>query len=88
MFMAPMLMSKHEEPFDDSEYIFEPMIDGHRLLLSFIGSKARLYTKHHNDVTRQYPGCLKFRFEGRLMLFWTGKWLILIRLLEWSSSRR
>lgn len=59
MFMAPMLMSKQEEPFDDSEYIFEPMIDGHRLLLSFIGSKARLYTKHHNDVTRQYPELLK-----------------------------
>src|SRR4029453_7125615 len=55
MFMKPMLMTRHEKPFDDEDYIFEPIIDGHRLQLSFIASKARLYTRHSNEVTRQYP---------------------------------
>lgn len=55
MFMNPMLMLECEQPFDDEGYLFEPMIDGHRLQLSFIGNKAVLYTRHCNDVTRQYP---------------------------------
>ncbi|CAM4349236.1 ATP-dependent DNA ligase [Paenibacillus alkaliterrae] len=55
MFMKPMLMTEREEPFDDERFIFEPIIDGHRLQLSFIAGKAKLYTRHFNDVTRQYP---------------------------------
>lgn len=55
MFVKPMLMTEHKEPFDDERYLFEPMIDGHRLQLSFIANKATLYTRHCNDVTRQYP---------------------------------
>ena len=55
MFMKPMLMTEREKPFDDEDYIFEPIIDGHRLQLSFISDRARLYTRHNNDVTRQYP---------------------------------
>lgn len=55
MFMKPMLMTEREKPFDDEAYIFEPIIDGHRLQLSFISNRARLYTRHYNDVTRQYP---------------------------------
>ncbi|MGO4544595.1 hypothetical protein AB4Z29_07350 [Paenibacillus sp. 2TAB23] len=55
MFVKPMLMTEHAQPFDDDNYIFEPLIDGHRLQLSFIHSKPNLYTKHCNDVTRQYP---------------------------------
>lgn len=59
MVMDVMLMERHEQPFRDEQFIFEPMIDGQRLLLSFMDSKARLYTKHHNEVTRQYPELLK-----------------------------
>ncbi|WP_138753176.1 ATP-dependent DNA ligase [Paenibacillus sinopodophylli] len=55
MFMKPMLMTEHAKPFDDDNYIFEPIIDGHRLQLSFIQNKPKLYTRHFNDVTRQYP---------------------------------
>lgn len=55
MFVKPMLLTEHEKPFDDDNYLFEPIIDGHRLQLSFIGGKPKLYTRHCNEVTRQYP---------------------------------
>jgi len=52
---AAMLLAKREKPFDDERYIFEPKIDGHRLLLLRSGGKVQLFTRHENDVTRQYP---------------------------------
>ncbi|MCA0754765.1 hypothetical protein KP806_06855 [Paenibacillus sp. N4] len=55
MFCKPMLMTEREEPFDDARYLFEPMIDGHRLQLEFTGGRPKLLTRHNNDVTRQYP---------------------------------
>ncbi|MDQ0058561.1 ATP-dependent DNA ligase [Paenibacillus harenae] len=58
MFLKPMQMTESKLPFDEKRYLFEPLIDGHRLQLSFIGNKATLYTKHHNDVSRQYPELL------------------------------
>jgi DNA ligase-1 len=55
MFVEPMLLGKREEPFDDDRYVFQPKIDGHRLILSRMAGVVRLYTRHNNDVTRQYP---------------------------------
>lgn len=55
MFISPMLLEKREKPFDDERYIFEPKIDGHRLILSLRNGIVRMYTRHHTDVTRQYP---------------------------------
>lgn len=55
MFIEPMLLGKREEPFDDDRYIFQPKIDGHRLILSRQSGQIHLYTRHNNDVTRQYP---------------------------------
>ncbi|TCM89619.1 DNA ligase-1 [Paenibacillus sp. BK033] len=55
MFMAPMLLEKREQPFEDERFIFEPKIDGHRLILSYSDGSVRLYTRHNNEVTRQYP---------------------------------
>ncbi|MCD9024332.1 ATP-dependent DNA ligase [Cohnella silvisoli] len=55
MFLAPMLLEKREKPFDDARYIFEPKIDGHRMVLSIEYGVVRLYTRHNNEVTRQYP---------------------------------
>jgi hypothetical protein len=34
MFITPMLLEKRDNPFDDEQYLFEPKIDGHRLILS------------------------------------------------------
>lgn len=55
MFVEPMLLREYEKAFDDDNFIFEPLIDGQRLQLSFVASKATLYTRHFNEVTRQYP---------------------------------
>jgi len=55
MFIPPTLLVKRESPFDDDRYVFEPKIDGHRLIFSTERGDIRLFTRHHNDVTRQYP---------------------------------
>lgn len=54
-FISPMLLEHTDKPFSDGRYIFEPKIDGHRLLLSRKNGVTRLYTRHHNDVTAKYP---------------------------------
>ena len=55
MYMNPMFMQYCAQPFDDEQYLFEPLIDGQRLQLTMFGDKVGLYTRNHNDVTRQYP---------------------------------
>lgn len=54
-FISPMLLEQVDSPFSDGQYIFEPKIDGHRLILSRSNGVTRLYTRHHNDVTAKYP---------------------------------
>lgn len=58
MFISPMLLETAHSPFSHSNYIFEPKIDGHRLIFSQQGGKIRLYTRHETDCTRQYPELL------------------------------
>lgn len=55
MFIDPMLLATAQAPFSDSRFIFEPKIDGHRLNFSQQNGAFRLYTRHNNDCTRQYP---------------------------------
>lgn len=56
MFISPMLLESAPGPFSHSDYIFEPKIDGHRMIFSQeAGGKVRLYTRHYNECTPQYP---------------------------------
>lgn len=55
MFISPMLLETAAAPFSDSRYIYEPKIDGHRLIYSQTDGAVRLYTRHNNECTRQYP---------------------------------
>jgi DNA ligase-1 len=55
MFLPAMLPEVAEQPFDDGRYVFEPKIDGQRMILSMENGKVRLYTKKQADVTHQYP---------------------------------
>jgi len=55
IFLEPMLLEKRENPFDDDQYLYEPKIDGHRLILSMEAGQVRLFTRHNNDVTDRYP---------------------------------
>ncbi|MCC8435502.1 ATP-dependent DNA ligase [Brevibacillus sp. M2.1A] len=54
-FIYPMLLEQADKPFSDGRYVFEPKIDGHRLILSRRNGQTRLYTRHNNDVTSKYP---------------------------------
>ncbi|MET3846895.1 ATP-dependent DNA ligase [Paenibacillus sp. OAE614] len=67
MFISPMLLETAIGPFSHSDYIFEPKIDGHRLVFSQESGVIRLYTRHNNDCTRQYPE-LHFPFEDDIIL--------------------
>ncbi|WP_274648742.1 ATP-dependent DNA ligase [Paenibacillus humicola] len=65
MFISPMLTGTREEPFDDERFVFEPKIDGHRLLLSLEpGRRVQLFTRHGNEVTRQYPELQNVPVDG------------------------
>lgn len=67
MFSDPMLLATAPGPFSDPRYIFEPKIDGHRLIFSQQDGVIRLYTRHNNDCTRQYPE-LQLPFENDVIL--------------------
>jgi len=68
MFIAPMLLETAQAPFSNDNYIYELKIDGHRLILSHINGQTRLYTRHNNDCTRQYPELAGFTFDGDIIL--------------------
>ncbi len=67
MFISPMLLQTAPRPFSHSDFIYEPKIDGHRLIYSQQDGKIRLYTRHNNDCTRQYPE-LQLPFSDDIIL--------------------
>lgn len=67
MFISPMLLETAPGPFSHSEYIFEPKVDGHRLIYSQQSGNVRLFTRHNNDCTHQYPE-LVLPFDSDIIL--------------------
>lgn len=67
MFISPMLLETAPGPFSNSDFIFEPKVDGHRLIYSQRSDKVRLYTRHNNDCTQQYPELL-LPFDSDIIL--------------------
>lgn len=57
--IKPMLMTSGRAPLDAPDYIYEPMLDGQRIILTLMNSKARLFTRHNNEVTDRYPELLR-----------------------------
>jgi DNA ligase-1 len=55
MFIPPMLLENSDEPFNDPAFLFEPKIDGYRLIMTYKNDETRLFTRHNNECTRQYP---------------------------------
>lgn len=55
LYMNPMLLTAQKEPFSDENYIFEPKLNGQRLIVSLDQKQLRLYSRHQYDCTRQYP---------------------------------
>lgn len=67
MFISPMLLETAPSPFSHSDYIFEPKVDGHRLVFDQEAGRVRLFTRHHNDCTSQYPE-LQVPFDDDIIL--------------------
>ncbi len=54
MFLSPMLLETARAPFDSPDHIFEPKVDGHRLLYSRSEEGTSLYTRSGEDITGKY----------------------------------
>ncbi|MFW6084022.1 MAG: DNA ligase D [Gemmatimonadota bacterium] len=50
-----MLARSVEEPFSHPDWLFEPKLDGYRMLAARTGPAARLLTRNGNDATRAFP---------------------------------
>lgn len=68
MFISPMLLEKRDTAFNDADYIFEPKFDGHRLIYSYTNGVTRLYTRHNNECTKQYPELLASGIQDETIL--------------------
>jgi DNA ligase-1 len=69
MYISPMPLEKSDQPFSASTHLFEPMIDGHRLILSRRKNiETRLWTKHRIECTRQYPELWDVPVKGDVIL--------------------
>ncbi len=55
MFIEPMLLATAPAPFSDSHYIFEPKIDGHRLLFSQQSGRIRFIHVMRRNVPNNTP---------------------------------
>lgn len=53
--LKPMLVSMGYEPFNNENYIFEPKMDGWRILLHKEGQRIEAYTRNGKCVTEKFP---------------------------------
>ena len=53
--LAPMLASLADAPFSNAEWLFEPKLDGYRVLAFVDAEKVRLQSRRGIDLTRQFP---------------------------------
>ncbi|TVY08120.1 ATP-dependent DNA ligase [Paenibacillus cremeus] len=68
MLNALMLPEMAEQPFSDDSYVFEPMFEGHRLILKKQGVETRLWTRQKVECTRQYPELHTLGIKGDVVL--------------------
>lgn len=68
MFIDPMLLATAPRPFSDPRFIYEPKVDGHRLIFSQQDGVVRLYTRNNNNCTRQYPEIAGVLFPHDIVL--------------------
>lgn len=54
-----MLARAVDAPFSHPAWMFEPKLDGYRMLASRIGPSSRLLTRNGNDATRAFPELIR-----------------------------
>ena len=55
---SPMLATSGKKPFSDPDWIFEPKLDGYRVLAFVKKGKAKLISRNGIDVSDQYPAIM------------------------------
>ena len=53
--LSPMLPSIAERPFSNSSWLFEPKLDGYRVLATIEGNDVRLASRRGLDCSSEYP---------------------------------
>lgn len=53
--VKPMLATLVDEPFDDSDWIYEIKWDGYRAIGAWDGREAELYSRNGQDFSQKYP---------------------------------
>jgi bifunctional non-homologous end joining protein LigD len=57
--MRPMAASSAAKPFDGDDWIFEPKMDGIRILAFIEKGRVQLFSRNGNDLTKQYPSIVE-----------------------------
>ncbi len=55
-FVPPMLATLTDKPFSEPGWVFEPKLDGYRVMAFIRGDKVRLLSRRGNDSTSHFPG--------------------------------
>lgn len=63
-----MLLGKSEAPFDDNSTITELKMDGFRCIWTKFEGKVRIYTRHNNEITGNFPELLLLDIEDGTVL--------------------
>jgi bifunctional non-homologous end joining protein LigD len=59
-FLAPMLPTLIKEPFDSSDWIFEPKLDGYRAIAVIDATgKVRIWSRNHLPLEPKFPTVLE-----------------------------
>lgn len=53
--LTPMLCEPHDKAFSKPGWVFEPKLDGYRLLAGKAGDRVTLITRNGNDYTKAFP---------------------------------
>lgn len=64
MCIKPMLPSEADGPFSSDDYIFEPKLDGVRMIVWRDGGRTRLFTKEKQECTSLFPELLQLAEDG------------------------
>ena len=57
--LAPMLPEPAEAPFAHPDWLFEPKLDGYRVLAFVDGERVRLHSRRGLDLTRAFPAIVR-----------------------------
>jgi bifunctional non-homologous end joining protein LigD len=63
--LRPMLASSADAAFDDPDWVFEPKLDGIRVLVSIQGESVRIESRNGLDLSSQFPA-LRENFKEQL----------------------